>query len=113
MEPPPANGDGRAFTSPDGRAKISVYGSYLAPMGSDPGGGVVTYKKQGRGFLVVSGIRGNVIFYQKATPSCSSTIWNNVWIEYPASEKEKYDNLVTRVSNSLRGGRGSEGGKCD
>ena len=26
MEPPPVNGDGRAFTSPDGRARISISG---------------------------------------------------------------------------------------
>jgi len=47
MEPPPVNGDGRRFTSPNGRAEISIYGSFAESPASEPDGSVITYKKQG------------------------------------------------------------------
>ena len=69
----------------------------------DPGGGVVTYKKQGPRSIVISGIRGHTIFYHKAIATCQDKIWNSLWVDYPVSAKGKYDSLVTHVSRSLRG----------
>lgn len=112
MEPPPANGDGRRFTSPNGRAKISIYGSFAESPASEPDGSVITYKKQGRGYKVVSGIRSDTIFYHKEIGTCRDKIWNNLWVEYPVSDKEKYDLLITHVSDSLRGGHGLEANEC-
>ena len=116
IQPPPANGDGRRFTSPDGRAKISIHGSFRVSdtiqedmaIEGDPGGGVVTYKKQGPRSIVISGIRGHTIFYHKAIATCQDKIWNSLWVDYPVSAKEKYDSLVTHVSRSLRGAEADE-----
>lgn len=114
MGPPPENNDGRAFSSPDGRATIIISGIFhVLPHEEEvaihlkPGEGeTITYTKQGSNWIVVSGIRGDMIFYRKSILSCRDTIWNDVSIEYPAAEKGKYDPLVARVAASLREGRG-------
>lgn len=113
MGEPPENDDGRVFTSPDNRAEIIVSGSFRAFQKEQeiadrlaPGDGEsITYKKTGKDWLVVSGTKGDRIFYRKSLLSCNGAIWNNLSIEYPASEKKKFDPLVTRVARSLRPGR--------
>jgi hypothetical protein len=112
-DPPPDNGDGLRFRSPDGRASIAVYGrlnmsdtveeamkDYEEP-GKDE---TITYRHRERRALVVSGIRGDTIFYSRHLLSCRDEIWNSVHLEYPAAEKEAYDALVTHVARSLRSG---------
>ncbi|WP_244635080.1 hypothetical protein [Methylosinus sp. C49] len=109
----PENDDGRVFTSPDRQAEIAVYGGYRAFQKDQefadrlaPGEGEsVTYAKKGKDWVVVSGTKGDRIFYRRSLLSCRGEIWNNVSIEYPASQKKKFDALVTRVSRSLRAGR--------
>jgi hypothetical protein len=32
---------------------------------------------------------------------CGDQIWNSVYLKYPAAEKSKYNDLVTRVARSL------------
>jgi serine/threonine-protein kinase len=112
-DPPPENGDGLLFRSPDGRASITVAGGlhvwdtideamqiYEEPKKGD----TITYRHRERRALVVSGTRGDIIFYEKHVLSCGDQIWNNVYIAYPATEKAAYDALVTRVARSLRPG---------
>jgi hypothetical protein len=114
MGPSPENDDGRVFTSPDRRAEIIVSGILsiaprdeefalrLAPLDGE----AVRYQRRGRDWVVVSGVKGDRIFYRKSLLSCGDTIWNSVSLEYPASEKRKYDPLVARVAASLRAGKG-------
>ena len=114
MEPPPEDDDGRIFTSPDGRAELIVNGSYagvaypdelgsrLAPMEGE----TITYKQRKGNWAVVSGTKGDKIFYRKTLLSCSGTIANNVSMEYPASEKARYGSLVAHVAASLKPGKG-------
>ena len=67
----------------------------------EPGEGeTITYKKEGSNWIIVSGIKGQKIFYRKSILSCRDTIWNDVSIEYPAAEKEKYDPLVSHARGS-------------
>ncbi len=109
----PENEGGRVFTSPDKQAEIIVYGGYRAFQKDQefadrfaPGEGeTVTYSKKGRDWVVVSGVKGDRIFYRRSLLSCKGAIWNNVSIEYPASQKKRFDPLVTRISRSLRAGR--------
>lgn len=110
MGAPPENNDGRVFTSPDGRAEIVVSGMFsIGPRSEEFAlrlgpldGEIIEYDRRGRDWLVVSGVKGEKIFYRKSLLSCGDTIWNSVALEYPASEKEKYDPLVAHVAASLR-----------
>ncbi len=112
-DPPPANNDGLRFNSPDGRASITVYGSLNnADTVEDamkeyetPGEGeTITYRHRERRAIVVSGTRGDTIFYARHVLSCRDLIWNSVHIEYPAADKAAYDALVTHVARSLHAG---------
>ena len=119
--PPPANGDGLRFTSPDGTASISVSGSFNAgdTVGeameneqlADDGETIVYRAKQER-MSVVSGTRGGIIFYRKAVLTCRDEIVNRVSSEYPAPRKAAFDALVSHVSASLRGGIGFQTENC-
>jgi hypothetical protein len=114
MGPPPQNNDGRSFTSPDKRAEITISGIF-ANIGSNDElasrliateGETITYKKRQDKWVVVSGAKGDRIFYRKTVLSCDDTIANDLSIEYPAADKEKYDPLVAHVAASLRPGKG-------
>jgi hypothetical protein len=113
MEPPPANDDGRDFTSPDGRATITVSGIFAINGAEEelasrlePGQGeTITYKKRRSDWIVVSGTKGDRIFYRKTLLSCGD-VANDLSIEYPAAEKQKYDALVAHAAASLKPGSG-------
>jgi hypothetical protein len=118
---PPENGDGLRFTSPDGAAFISISGSFNSgdtvaeameneQLADD--GETITYRVKQERMSVVSGTRGGVIFYRKATLSCNDQIVNRVSIEYPAARKAAFDSLVTHVAASLRPGRGFQTEDC-
>lgn len=120
MQPPPENNDGRIFVSPDGRAKIIVSGIRalnpapveMADEAKPSEGETITYLKRGTRWMAVSGTKGDKIFYRKSVLSCRDTIWNHLFVEYNASEKEKYDALVAHVGASLRAGSGYDN-ECD
>lgn len=121
MEPPPENDDGRIFTSPDGRAELIVNGMFAGVAGPDELGSrlepmegeTITYKQRKGNWAAVSGTKGDKIFYRKTLLSCGNRVANNISIEYPAAEKERYDALVAHVEASLRPGEGwGVGTKC-
>ena len=70
-------------------------------------GATITYRHRGKRVLIVSGVRGDTVFYRKSILSCRDQIWNSVSIEYPAARKAAYDALVTHVAGSLRFGGAS------
>jgi hypothetical protein len=114
MAPPPDNNDGRIFDSPDGAAQVIINGSHvlddpadeLAERAKGYDGETVTYVKKGSNWVVVSGVKDGRIFYRKSLLSCGNEVWNNVSIEYPAADKDKYDALVAHVAASLKSGPG-------
>jgi serine/threonine-protein kinase len=117
----PENNDGRVFVSPDKSAEIVISGIFsISPREEEIAsrlvpneGETVTYKKRGAASVVVSGIKGDRIFYRKSMLSCHGAIWNDLSIEYPASEKAKYDAVVAHLASSLRPGSGYDWiGKC-
>jgi hypothetical protein len=117
MDPPPENDDGRSFWSPNGRAEIIVSGIFALgetiadKMASEPEiGQTITYIKRGPGWIVISGTKGERIFYEKSILTCHDKIWNDLWIEYPEAEKHNYDALVTHVSATLHAAKGDQ---CD
>jgi hypothetical protein len=116
----PANDDGRAFDSPDGAARILVYGGFQATGSSGQAieekaqprdGEKITYTKRGPRSVTVSGLTGSSIFYRRSILTCGGKVWNNFEITYPASQRSAYDTLVARFAASLRGGNPA-GMKC-
>lgn len=114
MEPEPENNDGRQFTSPDGSAFVTITGNFaldsrdeeMARSAEPSEGETVTYSAKGANWVVLSGTRGDKIFYRKSLLSCGDQVWNNLHIEYPAEDKAKYDKLVAHMAASLRPGVG-------
>ena len=113
---PPDNGGGLAFTSQDG-AKFSIWGS-LNVLEHDlkgleefldedrPSSERVTYRARGENWIVLSGTRGNTVFYERHLLSHSGSIVNGFEIVYPARLEKAYDAIVTRMSRSFAAGRG-------
>jgi hypothetical protein len=117
----PDNGDGLVFTSPDGAATIRVWGGlHIADSvaeeldsreAANPGE-TISYRRRDRRSLVVSGRRGDTVFYRKSILSCRDTVWSSLAIEYPAARKAALDPLVSRVAGSLKQGRGLQADAC-
>jgi hypothetical protein len=116
MQPPPDADDGREFKSADG-ADFKVYASYNAldftvatyrdfiVKNLDPGS-VITYETRGKDWFVVSGTRGDRIFYERHLLSYGGQMNEDLVITYPASAKQNYDPVVARMTKSLRSGKG-------
>ena len=121
-DPEPANGDGLVLSSPDGAATMTVSGMLNAD--STPPGEVirdaqrvrqgesVTYRKVVGRQMVISGLRGDVIFYRKVILSCNDQIVNRLAIEYPVAQKEAYNALVSHVAGSMRSSPGAQVPDC-
>lgn len=112
-DPPPENGDGQSFRSSDGRAQLLIYGarnaendtpqSYLAKL-ADEG---VSYRRTTARTYVISGTRKDQLFYERCNfQEGKNDIINCFTVTYPAAEKVVWDPIVTRLSKSLRAGRG-------
>ena len=120
--PEPDNNDGLAFPSPDGAATITVSGilnaddaraaELIADEQRARDGETVTYRKASARQVVISGTRGNMIFYRKAILSCNDQIVNHLLIVYPAAQKQAFDALVSHVAASMRSSPGEQIPKC-
>ncbi|AZO07154.1 MULTISPECIES: hypothetical protein [unclassified Mesorhizobium] len=108
--PEPENGDGLEWHSADG-ASVACYGSYNAlddtpkslvenEKASPEPGEEVTYGKAGKNWAVLSGMKGDKIFYRRSVFGRKDVI-HSVFIEYPAALKAKYDPLVGTIAGSL------------
>ena len=118
--PPPDNNDGRKFESADGGA-FSVFASFNALdyslveyrdsiLKNLDAGSVVTYQAQsqtdGDDWFVISGTKGDDIFYEKHRLSYRGEMIESLVISYPASLKATYDPIVARMAKSFRSGSG-------
>jgi hypothetical protein len=105
---PPKAAYERRFTSPDGEASIALRSEHARiPVAAQlerlrtAGDGEITYEHEGRTWIVISGFKGNRIFYTKAMLACGGRAWHYVEFEYPATQKRDFDNFVTRSSKAL------------
>ena len=113
---PPENNDGLSFAAADG-ATLRVWGS-LNVMGHDvagleaflrenlDAGERITYRAAGGNWLVLSGTRGERIFYTRYAFSRRNEIVNAFEISYPRALAANYDPIVARLAKSLRSGTG-------
>jgi hypothetical protein len=108
----PELGTGQRRITPDGQAEIEIYslpnpgqdtpGDYLAKkLRLSPA--VLHYKRVTNRFFVLSAITGGKIRYTRCNFSkTGGGAIHCVYLGYPPSEKRIWDDIVTRVSFSLR-----------
>lgn len=109
------NGDGQEFVSNDKKANLKVsrdwrdadYGptarckmECFKSDSKSSNGKNVTYKKEGADFFVVSGTKGNNIFYQKTIIKNTGMI--TAVIEYDAIKKTTYDRYCTYLFKTFK-----------
>jgi hypothetical protein len=116
---PPDNGSGMTFTSRDGKAKVVVFGvnngdrlspqEYRRVLLQEFGGyDKLDYSPSGSTWFVLSGFRGDNIYYQKVMFTCSNAIINVFSMTFPATEKAFYEKMVERMEDRFRPGQGAE-----
>lgn len=100
------------FSGPNDETYFQIMGSTnsegLAPQGirkryfgGDAVPGEVTYESAKGGFLVLSGYRGDNIFYTRLQLSPDRTRLCIMEIIYPREDKVAFDQIVTRMSRSF------------
>lgn len=62
----------------------------------------ITYKRLSDSWFVVSGYRGDDIFYTRVDLACRGHRWHVAELTYPRAKKTNMDAQVTHVSNTLR-----------
>lgn len=111
--PPPENGDGRQFVTSDQLASVTVFAApnadgrtidelYRTAM-TEADGERITYERKARRWFVVSGFRGDDVFYRKLILSPDGQVAHTLELVYPAEEKPFFDPLTTRIANSMSG----------
>ena len=106
LQPPDSNWKGNRFLSADGSSWLNAYASWTVtePITSHmqsvafAEGETVTYLRGERDWIVVSGTRGDRIFYRKAVIACGGKIWHHVAFEYPITLKRQMDPFVIRAA---------------
>lgn len=103
------NWQGRRFVSPNGDAWLAVYSSPADAQALDEHlkkvafveGEDITYMRRDRDWMVVSGFKGDRIFYRKVVLACGGSAWRHIAFEYPAEAKRAFDRFVTRVAGAM------------
>jgi hypothetical protein len=112
-------GDGKPsfhyFVSPNSEAKLMV-GAWNNREGRTPAGfkrwllanaggyDELTYRPRGRSWFVLSGYRGNNIYYEKVMFSCAGEVVNVLALTYPADQHNVYDRVVEHMEDTFRPG---------
>jgi hypothetical protein len=65
----------------------------------------VTYRPRGRSWFVLSGYRGDDIYYEKVMFSCRGRVVNVMAITYPTAQRDRYDPVVERMEDTFKPGR--------
>jgi hypothetical protein len=113
----PTEGEGKPsfhyFVSRDAEAKFMV-GAWNNEAGQTPSefkrwltantGGYdeQTYVPRGRSWFVISGYRGDDIYYEKVMFSCAGRVVNVFAISYPEGSRRLYDSVVEQMEDTFR-----------
>ena len=113
-QPEAGNGDGRIFIDKQGNAILTVYGSKLETLSvrykKDLASIIaskqnsITYQKLAPNFSVISGIKGDTIFYYKRIATdkgIGSEGLASIIFEYPRFDSTKYNPVINAASRSL------------
>jgi hypothetical protein len=106
------DGEGAMFTSPNGQADAVILASRAQPddartFQSADKGERVTYRFRKGNVIVMSGYKGDLIFYRKHVLGCSGRIWNHLLVTYPVNAKKLFDPVLHKMVFSLKAGRDS------
>ena len=112
MQAAPANNDGRTIRSKDRMVEMWAWGqfnaldlsltdAYKQAVSNRRG---VTYKMLGDRSFVISGESTDKIFYRKTQMrgSGDTAVFYTFTMEYPKSQKEKFDPIITRILRSFK-----------
>ncbi|KAA5600367.1 hypothetical protein [Blastochloris sulfoviridis] len=116
--PDPTNGDGRTWTSADGRATVTVFGAFNA-LDLTPERYVedihadrlphASYRRIADTWFVISGTKDGVVFYDRCNFTGDLRVQHCIALSYPEGDAPAWDAAVARISKSLRIGRGLDG----
>ena len=108
--PPDERWHGTRFVSPDGSSWLAIYAApsrdrvetHMDATTRDVGERITLLVRR-PGWLVVSGTKGDRVFYRKAVLACDGreTVWHHIALQYPARMKRTYDPLAAVVSRSM------------
>ena len=110
-QPSPADGDGQAWTSPDGRVLLSAYGTKnvlnYSPQQdelADSRGLSVVYRNISGNVVIVSGHKnsGHTIVYQRDVVGHGAI--DTLYWSYPAGQKTPWDAAVALTARAFRPG---------
>jgi hypothetical protein len=112
-------GSGQNFVSRDGRTKIVVFGTlntehfspheYRRVILKEFGGyDRMDYSPTGKSWFVLSGFRGENIYYQKVMFSCGDKVINVFSMTFPTAEKPFYEGLIETMEDHFKPGRGED-----
>lgn len=115
-----ASEDGQVLVSRDGAAKLLVgtfdntgafsldgYRRFL--LEQNYSGADLDYERRKERWFVISGTRGDTMFYERVTFVCGGRLINSWAMLYPVSERRFYDPIVERVARSYSPGAGQTG----
>ncbi len=115
--PAPENGDGLRFSGSDGVSGFIIFGRYnvmklpmsglIAEDMASEHYDEITYQKWDKGWYVLSGFSGDNIFYRKVILRPVDETIHTFEITYPKAQKEMYDAVVSRMSQSFLSGPAS------
>jgi hypothetical protein len=105
---------GTVFSTPDGRARLRLFG-FVNTRNQTPQSHLASipeyraerfhYVRTTHRFFVASAVRGNTILYRRCNFSRrADRRVGCLQLEYPRSEKRAWDEVVTRISQSLHSG---------
>ena len=96
------------YRSPDGTAWVSLFASHARDpsrearsFGTPRQGERVTYNRKTKRFVAIAGYVEDRIFYRKSNLACGQSRWHHIAMEYPAEDKRKMDDLVTRIAHGM------------
>lgn len=115
-----ASEDGQVLVSRDGAAKLLVgafdntaafsldgYRRFLLEQNYT--GARLDYERRKDRWFVISGTRGDTMFYERVTFVCGGRLINSWAMLYPVAERRLYDPIVERVARSYSPGAGQTG----
>ncbi|MFL9828460.1 hypothetical protein [Rhodoplanes sp. SY1] len=112
---PARRGEGVELQSTDGRARLMVYvepndeaftPERFVRTNLKVPAGALDYRRITDRFFAVSGVNEGEIFYSRCNfPARASGRMHCIYVAYPQVEEKAWDDIVTRISLTLRGSR--------